>query len=214
MQYNFLAVEGNIGSGKTSLAIMLSKHYQANLILECFEKNPFLPKFYNDLEKNSFPLEIFFLAERYHQLKSQKEQDLFKTITIADYFFEKSKLFAQNNLKNDELQLFNNLFEIMFSCLPKPDMLIYLYSDIARLQQNIKKRGRDFEQEIPDLYLQNIQNKYLDYLKKQNHFPVLLLDISEVDFKEDEKVYSRIKQLLEYSYELGVHQFTLSETIL
>ena len=193
MQYNFLAVEGNIGSGKTSLAIMLSKHYQANLILECFEKNPFLPKFYNDLEKNSFPLEIFFLAERYHQLKSQKEQDLFKTITIADYFFEKSKLFAQNNLKNDELQLFNNLFEIMFSCLPKPDMLIYLYSDIARLQQNIKKRGRDFEQEIPDLYLQNIQNKYLDYLKKQNHFPVLLLDISEVDFKEDEKVYSIIK---------------------
>ena len=214
MQYNFLAVEGNIGSGKTSLAIMLSKHYQANLILECFEKNPFLPKFYNDLEKNSFPLEIFFLAERYHQLKSQKEQDLFKTITIADYFFEKSKLFAQNNLKNDELQLFNNLFEIMFSCLPKPDMLIYLYSDIARLQQNIKKRGRDFEQEIPDLYLQNIQNKYLDYLKKQNHFPVLLLDISEVDFKEDEKVYSRIKQLLEYSYELGVHQFNLSEAIL
>ena len=214
MQYNFLAVEGNIGSGKTSLAIMLSKHYQANLILECFEKNPFLPKFYNDLEKNSFPLEIFFLAERYHQLKSQKEQDLFKTITIADYFFEKSKLFAQNNLKNDELQLFNYLFEIMFSCLPKPDMLIYLYSDIARLQQNIKKRGRDFEQEIPDLYLQNIQNKYLDYLKKQNHFPVLLLDISEVDFKEDEKVYSRIKQLLEYSYELGVHQFNLSEAIL
>ena len=214
MQYNFLAVEGNIGSGKTSLAIMLSKHYQANLILECFEKNPFLPKFYNDLEKNSFPLEIFFLAERYHQLKSQKEQDLFKTITIADYFFEKSKLFAQNNLKNDELQLFNYLFEIMFSCLPKPDMLIYLYSDIARLQQNIKKRGRDFEQEIPDVYLQNIQNKYLDYLKKQNHFPVLLLDISEVDFKEDEKVYSRIKQLLEYSYELGVHQFNLSEAIL
>ena len=210
MHYNFLVVEGNIGAGKTSLSNMLAKHYQANLILECFEKNPFLPKFYKDPEKNSFPLELFFMAERYHQLKSQKEQDLFRSITIADYFFEKSKLFAQNNLKKDELQLFNNLFEIMFSSLPKPDLLIYLHSDIARLQQNIKKRGRDFEQEISDIYLQNIQNKYLDYLRKQKCFPVLLLDVSKVDFKEDEKVYSKIKQLLKNSYQLGVHQFNLN----
>jgi len=210
MQYNFLVVEGNIGAGKTSLANMLSQEYQAHLILESFEKNPFLPKFYKDPEKHSFPLELFFMAERYHQLKSQKEQDLFKPITIADYFFEKSKLFAQNNLKKDELQLFNNLFEIMFTSLPKPDLLIYLYSDVARLQQNINKRGRYFEQEITDVYLQNIQNKYLDYLRKQNHFPVLLLDISKVDFKEDEKVYSKIKQLLKNSYPLGVHQFNLT----
>ena len=214
MQYNFIVVEGNIGAGKTSLANMLSQQYQAHLILECFEKNPFLPKFYKDPEKHSFPLELFFMAERYHQLKSQKEQDLFKPITIADYFFEKSKLFAQINLKKDELQLFNNLFEIMLSSLPKPDLLIYLYSNIARLQQNIKKRGRYFEKEITDEYLQNIQNRYLYYLRRQNHFPVLLLDISEVDFKEDKKVYLRIKQLLEKSYELGVHQFNLFEKIL
>jgi len=211
MHYNFLVVEGNIGAGKTSLSNMLAKHYQANLILECFEKNPFLPKFYKDPEKNSFPLELFFMTERYHQLKSQKEQDLFRSITIADYFFEKSKLFAQNNLKKDELQLFNNLFEIIFSSMPQPDLLIYLHSDIARLQQNIKKRGRDFEQEITDVYLQNIQDKYLDYLRKQKYFPVLLLDISKADFKEDEKVYSKIKQLLKNSYELGVHQFNLAK---
>jgi len=211
MNYKFLVIEGNIGAGKTSLANMLSQQYQAHLILECFEKNPFLPKFYKDPEKNSFPLELFFMAERYHQLKSQKEQDLFRSITIADYFFEKSKLFAQNNLKKDELQLFNNLFEIIFSSMPQPDLLIYLHSDIAHLQQNIKKRGRDFEQEITDVYLQNIQDKYLDYLRKQKYFPVLLLDISKADFKEDEKVYSKIKQLLKNSYELGVHQFNLAK---
>jgi deoxyguanosine kinase len=123
-------------------------------------------------------------------------------------------LFAQNNLQMDEQQLFNNLFEIMLSSLPKPDLLIYLYSNVDRLQQNIKKRGREFEQEITDEYLQNIQNRYLDYLRKQNHFPVLLLDISKVDFKEDEKVYSRIKQLLENPYELGVYQFNLAEPML
>ena len=213
MHYKFLVVEGNIGVGKTSLASMLAKEYQARLILEFFEENPFLPKFYKDQEKYAFPLELFFMAERYHQLKNQKEQDLFRPITIADYFFVKSKLFAQNNLKKDEHQLFNTLFEIMLSSLPKPDLLIYLYSNVDRLQKNIKKRGRDFEQEISDEYLQNIQNRYLDYLRKQNNFPVLLLDISNVDFKEDGKVYSRIKQLLENHYELGIHQFNLAEPV-
>lgn len=214
MHYKFLVVEGNIGAGKTSLANMLAKEYKARLILECFEKNPFLPKFYKDPEKNAFPLELFFMAERYHQLKNQKEQDLFLPITIADYFFVKSKLFSQNNLRKDEQQLFNSLFEIMLSSLPKPDLLIYLYSDVDRLQKNIKKRGRDFEQNITNEYLQNIQNRYLDYLRKQSYFPVLLLDISKVNFKEDKKVYSKIKQLLESPYELGIHQFNLAEPIL
>ena len=214
MQYKFLVVEGNIGAGKTSLASMLAKEYKARLILERFEENPFLPKFYKDPGKKALPLELFFLAQRYHQLKNQKEQDLFFPITISDYFFVKSKLFAQNNLQNDEQKLFNNLFEIMFSSLQKPDLLVYLYSNVDRLQNNIKKRGRDFELEITDEYLQNIQNKYLDYLRKQNNYPVLLLDISKVDFKEDEKVYSRIKKLLKKTYEVGVHQFDLAESLL
>ena len=214
MQYKFLVVEGNIGAGKTSLASMLAKEYKARLILERFEENPFLPKFYKDPGKQALALELFFLAQRYHQLKNQKEQDLFLPITISDYFFVKSKLFAQNNLQNDEQKLFNNLFEIMFSSLQKPDLLVYLYSNVDRLQNNIKKRGRDFELEITDEYLQNIQNKYLDYLRKQNNYPVLLLDISKVDFKEDEKVYSRIKKLLKKTYEVGVHQFDLAESLL
>ncbi|MDC3395330.1 deoxynucleoside kinase, partial [Flavobacteriales bacterium] len=181
MHYKFVVVEGNIGVGKTTLASMLAKDYNARLVLEKFEENPFLPKFYKDPEKNAFPLELFFMAERYHQLKKEKEQDLFQPITIADYFFIKSKLFAQNNLQKDEQQLFNSLFEIMLSSLPKPDLLVYLYADVDRLQQNIKNRGRSFEQEITNEYLQNIQDRYLDYLRKQIQFPVLLLNVSNID---------------------------------
>ena len=211
MRYKFVVIEGNIGVGKTTLATMLAKEYNARLVLEKFEDNPFLPKFYKDPEKNAFPLELFFMAERYHQLKNQKEQDLFQPITIADYFFMKSKLFAQNNLQKDEQQLFNSLFEIMVSSLPNPNLLVYLYADVERLQQNIKKRGRSFESEITDEYLHNIQGRYLDYLRKQTHFPVLLFDISNVNFKEDGKVYDIILGLLDNTYELGVHQFNLAD---
>ena len=214
MRYKFVVIEGNIGAGKTTLATMLAKDYNARLVLENFKQNPFLPKFYKDPEKHAFPLELFFMAERYHQLKKQKEQDLFQPFSIADYFFVKSKLFAQNNLQKDEQQLFNSLFNIMYSSLPKPDLLVYLYADVSRLQLNIKKRGRSFEQKITNEYLQNIQDRYLDYLRKQTYFPVLLLDISNVDFKEDKKVYEEISALLNKTYALGAHQVDLVEPML
>jgi deoxyguanosine kinase len=214
MRYKFVVIEGNIGAGKTTLATMLAKEYNARLVLEDFKENPFLPKFYKDPEKHAFPLELFFMAERYHQLKKQKEQDLFQPISIADYFFIKSKLFAQNNLQKDEQQLFNSLFNIMSSSLPKPDLLVYLYADISRLQLNIKKRGRSFEQKITNEYLQNIQDRYLDYLRKQTYFPVLVLDTSNIDFKEDEKVYEAIRVLLDETYAIGVHHFNLAEPML
>ena len=209
MQYKHLAIEGNIGSGKTTLASMLSMDYNTRLILEEFSDNPFLPKFYQEPEKNAFPLELFFMAERYHQLKELKLQDLFQPNIVSDYFFVKSKLFAQNNLKQDELQLFNRLFDIMLSSLSKPDILLYLYADVDRLQINIKKRGREFEQNISDEYLQNIQEKYLDFLKKQNDFPVLMLDVTDVDFVSDVSIYKKINELLKKEYELGVHNFVL-----
>jgi len=209
MLYSHIAIEGNIGSGKTTLATMLANDIDARLVLEQFADNPFLPKFYSDPEKHAFPLELFFMAERYHQLKNLKEQDLFKPQIVSDYFFVKSKLFAQNNLKKDEMQLFNRLFDIMLSSLSKPDLLVYLYSDVERLQQNIKNRGRDFEQYISDEYLQNIQEKYLDFLKKQNDFPVLMLDVTDVDFVSDVSIYKKINELLKEEYELGVHKFVL-----
>jgi len=214
MRYKFVVIEGNIGAGKTTLATMLAKDYNARLVLENFKENPFLPKFYKDPKKHAFPLELFFMAERYHQLKKQKEQDLFQPLSIADYFFAKSKLFAQNNLQKDEQQLFNSLFNIMSSSLPKPDLLVYLYADVSRLQLNIKQRGRSFEQKITNEYLQNIQDRYLDYLRKQTYFPVLLLDISNVDFKEDKKVYEAISVLLDKTYALGIHQVDLVEPML
>lgn len=209
MQYKHIAIEGNIGSGKTTLATMLAADYDVRLILEAFAENPFLPKFYESPDKHAFPLELFFMAERYHQLKNLKEQDLFQPQMISDYFFVKSKLFAQNNLQYDEMQLFNRLFDIMFSSLSKPDLLVYLYADIIRLQQNIKKRGREFEKNISNSYLKNIQDKYLDYLRKQDDFPVLVLDITEVDFVLDKEVYKSIKEAVMLSYERGIHHKVL-----
>ncbi len=205
MLYKYIAIEGNIGSGKTTLARMLSVDCNMKLILEEFSENPFLPKFYKQPDKNAFPLELFFMAERYHQLKNLKGQDLFQPQLISDYFFVKSKLFAKNNLKNDEVQLFNRLFDIMFSSISKPDLVVYLYAEISRLQKNIKKRGRDFEQNISNYYLQNIQEIYLDYLRKQDVFPVLILDVTDVDFVLDADVYQSIKKSLECDYHKGIH---------
>ena len=205
MKYKHIAIEGNIGSGKTTLAKMLASDYNMKLILEEFDDNPFLPNFYKNPEKNVLPLELFFLAERYNQLKKNQERDLFQSSLISDYFFIKSKLFAQNNLKDDELQLFNRLFDIMCPSILVPDLVVYLYSDIIKLQSNIKKRGRIFEQNISNDYLQNLQSIYLDYLKKQDVFPVLILDITDVDFVLDMNIYTLIKEFLSISYDKGVY---------
>ena len=210
MYYKFISIEGNIGVGKTTLAKRLSLDFKSRLLLEQFANNPFLPKFYKNPKEYAFPLELFFMAERYSQLKKHKEQDLFQPITIADYFFIKSKLFSDTNLGPDEKRLFNRLFEIMFSSLSTPDLVVYLYSNIDRLQKNIQKRGRVFEKEISNEYLQNIQDKYLDFLNKQNMFPVLILDVSEVDFIENKRVYQKIKSLISSKYDIGVHRFNLS----
>jgi|TARA_B110000967_G_C18747398_1_gene490950 deoxyadenosine/deoxycytidine kinase len=193
MKFNFIVIEGNIGSGKTSLSKKIANNFNGKLILEEFADNPFLPKFYKEAERNAFPLELSFMAERFQQLSGEKSKaDLFTEFRISDYSFFKSTLFAQNNLKEDELNLFNQLYHIMFSSVRKPDLLVYLHSKVGRLQENIKKRGRDYEQNIKDEYLKNIEDKYFDYLKKQNDFPVLILDVSEVDFIEDEKIYQQI----------------------
>tara|TARA_B110000881_G_scaffold30922_1_gene23351 strand:+ start:3935 stop:4579 length:645 start_codon:yes stop_codon:yes gene_type:complete len=193
MKFNFIVIEGNIGSGKTSLSKKIANNFNGKLILEEFADNPFLPKFYKEAERNAFPLELSFMAERFQQLSGEKSKaDLFTEFRISDYSFFKSTLFAQNNLKEDELNLFNQLYHIMFSSVRKPDLLVYLHSKVERLQENIKKRGRDYEQNIKDEYLKNIEDKYFDYLKKQNDFPVLILDVSEVDFIEDEKIYQQI----------------------
>ena len=203
MKSKFIAIEGNIGVGKTSLAKKIAKDYNSELILESFSNNPFLPKFYKDPEKYAFSLELFFMSERYHQLKKTWSGDLFFSNKISDYFFMKSKIFAKTTLKDDELVLFDKLFEIMLSSLPYPDLLVYIHSDIKRLQENIHLRGRKFELNIDDSYLEALQNNYFDYLKKQKKSSVLILDVTRVDFVNDNKVYKKIKNLISEKHQLG-----------
>ena len=193
MKYKYLVIEGNIGSGKTSLCRKLASDLNAKLILEEFADNPFLPKFYKDSEKNAFPLELFFMAERFQQLSNEKNiNDLFSDVIISDYSFFKSRLFAQNNLKDDELNLFNRLYKIMFSTVKNPELLVYIHSDINRLQENIKERGREYEKNISDNYLKEIESIYFEYLRKQRDFPVLFIDVSNIDFIDNKKHYNEI----------------------
>ena len=205
MRYNYIAIEGNIGAGKTTLARMIAQQFEGKLILEQFEDNPFLAKFYKNQERYAFPLELSFLAERYQQLKTElPSQELFSKFTISDYFLNKSVIFARKTLNEDEYQLFFRLFNIMNTNLPKPDLLVHLYVKTERLQNNIKKRGRDYEQQIPDEYLDNIQESYFDYLRQQKNLKVLLLDINHLDFVEHPSHYDVLVSTINQEYPTGI----------
>lgn len=182
MNYHFITIEGNIGAGKTTLAHMLARHYNARLILEQFADNPFLPKFYENPDQYAFPLELFFMAERYKQLKELVHTaDLFQSLTISDYLFTKCLLFARLNLPEQEYKLYQKLFEIMFTQLVQPDLLIYLHAPVAKLQSNIQKRNRPYEQGITDEYLFGIQETYTQYIRQYN-VRTLFVDVSNADF--------------------------------
>lgn len=210
MRYNYIAIEGCIGAGKTSLSSMIAEQFNGKLILEQFEDNSFLPKFYREPEKYAFPLEMSFLAERYQQLKDQlTKQDLFKTFTISDYLFHKSLIFARNNLQADEFALFSKMFSIINEFLPKPELLVYLYLDVENLQRNIRKRGRSYEQEIKDSYLENIQQGYFDHIRKLSGTRVLIIDTNNIDFIENPGDYESILNLIDKDHEVGVHRFAL-----
>ncbi len=210
MRYNYIAIEGNIGAGKTSLSTMIAEQFNGKLILEQFEDNSFLPKFYKEPDKYAFPLEMSFLAERYQQLKNQlTKQDLFKTFTISDYLFNKSLIFARNNLQTDEFALFSKMFTIIDEFLPKPDLLVYLYLDVRNLQQNIKNRGRSYEQEIKDSYLESIQSGYFNHIKKMEKLRVLVIDTNNVDFVNKPEDYKAILSLIDKDYPIGIHRLSI-----
>ena len=209
MKYSFITIEGNIGAGKTTLAHLLSKHFNARLILEQFADNPFLPKFYEDPKQYAFPLELFFMAERFKQLKELLQQkDLFQNITISDYLFTKCLLFAKVNLPEDEFRLYQRLFDIIHQQLIQPDILIYLHSPVSRLQQNIKKRARPYEQKIPDDYLLSIQETYTHYIR-QYPMKTIFVDVSNADFLGNEKHLQTIIEALEKEYSFGQHYLSL-----
>jgi deoxyguanosine kinase len=209
MKYNFVTIEGNIGAGKTTLAHLLSKHFNARLILEEFADNPFLPKFYENPGQYAFPLELFFMAERYKQLKDLLQtKDMFQNITISDYLFTKCLLFAKVNLADEEFRLYQKLFEIINPQIIQPDLVIYLHTPVKKLQENIKKRNRDYEQSIPNDYLFTLQETYTQYLKQHN-VKTLYVDAANADFLGNEEHLKIIIDALDKEYEDGQHYLTL-----
>jgi deoxyguanosine kinase len=209
MNYHFITIEGNIGAGKTTLAHLLAKHYNARLILEAFADNPFLPKFYENPRQFAFPLELFFMAERYKQLKELiHTKDLFQSVTITDYLFIKCLLFAKVNLPEEEFRLYQKIFDIIHQQLVQPDIVIYLHASVNRLQENIKKRNRVYEQSIADEYLFNIQQTYTNYIKHHN-VKTLFVDAGNADFLGNEKHLKVITDALESDHDYGQHYLTL-----
>lgn len=209
MKHHFITIEGSIGAGKTTLAHLLSKKLNARLILEEFADNPFLPKFYENPKQYAFPLELFFMAERFKQQKELLHaNDLFQSITVSDYLFTKSLLFAKLTLPEEEFRLYQKLFDIMYQQLTFPDILIYLHSPVNRLQANIRKRNRPYEQQIPDEYLFNIQETYTNYIRQHN-IKTIIVDASNADFLGNEAHLQVILDALEKDYDTGQHYFTL-----
>lgn len=209
MKYPFITIEGNIGAGKTTLSQLLSKHYNARLILEEFADNPFLPKFYENPTQFAFPLELFFMAERYKQLKEVLSvRDIFHEVTITDYLFTKSLLFAKVNLSDEEYRLYQKLFEIINPHILQPDILIYLNAPIEKLQQNIKKRSRSYEQGIEDSYLISLQEIYASYIRQHDQI-TLIVDVSNADFLDNPEHLKVITDALEKDYAPGQHFLTL-----
>ena len=203
MKYNFITVEGNIGAGKTTLATILSRHFNARLILEEFADNPFLPKFYENKDQYAFPLELFFMAERYKQLKELLHtKDMFRQITISDYLFTKCLLFAKVNLPEQEFLLYQKLFEIINPQLLQPDLLIYLHAPVTRLKENIKKRNRSYEQSIDPEYLFSLQQTYTQYIK-QHKLKTLFIDASNADFLGNDAHVEAVLNALEKDYDEG-----------
>lgn len=197
-QYNYIAIEGNIGAGKTTLALKIADDFNAKTVLERFADNPFLPKFYEDQNRYAFPLEMSFLADRYQQIADDLAQfDLFKDFIVADYHIFKSLIFAKVTLTDDEYRLYRKLFEIIYKEMPKPDLYIYLYQNTDRLLANIKKRGREYEQDIASDYLDKINLGYLDYIKSQTDLNVLIIDVSERDFVQNQEDYLYILEKIQ-----------------
>ena len=203
-QTNFIAIEGNIGAGKTTLAKKLADEFNAKLVLERFADNPFLPKFYEDQSRYAFPLEMSFLADRYQQFTEDTTQyDLFKSFMISDYDIYKSLIFAQITLQKDEFALYRKLFNLMYKEVRKPRIYVYLFQTTERLLENIKKRGRDYEQHIQPEYLDKINQGYFDFIRSYPEQNNLVIELGDLDFVESHEDYETIiDQILKFAVHL------------
>lgn len=203
---NYLVIEGNIGVGKSSLVEKLGKELKARTIFEQFEDNPFLPKFYMDQERYSFPLELSFLADRYRQHKETLSNlDMFAPLAIADYYLSKSLIFAGVTLPEDEYKLYRQLFDIIHQHLPVPDLYVYLHTPVEKLLENILHRGRDYEKQISGGYLKKIQDGYFEYMKSRNDMKILIINTENLDFVNNKDDYFLLKSFIfDHNYEPGI----------
>lgn len=207
-----LVIEGNIGAGKTTLARMMSQQVPARLVVERFEDNAFLPKFYENRDRYAFPLELSFLADRYNQLKSDIDTpDLFQQLTICDYHFFKSLVFARQTLSNDEFALYRQLFHIIMGLVPRADLFVYLHRPIDVLLKLIGLRGRSYETKIDGAYLSMIQESYFSFFREHPEYTILVVDVDDLDFENDPVVFSFISELINRQYEVGINRVKLRE---
>ena len=211
LAYPYIVIEGNIGVGKTTLCRRLQEKYEARLILEQFSDNPFLPYFYENPERHAFSVELFFMTERHRQLQEELVQgNLFNQQIISDYIFIKTLLFAKNNLNEEEYRLFQRLFHVLNAHFIKPDLVLYLHRPVPVLLNQIKKRGRSFEQEMSEVYLENIQKAYFDFFKMDPDFPIVVVGLDELDFEKDPGIFEQLNNLLRQKYSVGVYYTNLA----
>ena len=208
----YVTIEGNIGAGKSTLAGLLAERTGARLILEEFSDNPFLPLFYREPDRYAFSVELFFMAERHKQMQEAfGHPELFRSQTVTDYLFIKSLLFARNSLGEQEFKLYRRLYSTLDLHFPRPDLVVYLHRPIAALQGNIARRGRSYEAEIPDSYLQSVQTAYFDYFRTQREYPVLVLELGEADFTADADLLAGMVAAMGGCYPPGLHTLALRE---
>lgn len=208
--YKYICIEGNIGSGKTSLCEILAGRYPVQLVLEEFDDNPFLPYFYQNPERFAFTVELFFMAERHKQLSQLTlQKDLFYDFTLADYSFWKTLIFARKNLDEKEYRLFQRLFNVLNSTSPNPDLLIYLHRTPEKLLSNIHKRERNYELNISAAYLKTIQDSYFEFFYSQTSYPIVIVDVEEIDFVSNPKHLKEIEAIIFKEYRPGLHRISL-----
>ncbi len=204
----YLVIEGNIGAGKTTLAQKIAETMPAKLLLESFEDNPYLGKFYENQEKYAFLLELSFLIKRYQQHNEFISKS--NGLVIADYYFAKSLTFAKANLTTDEYDIYKQLYGIAYSTLQKPDLYVYLHSETDTLLQNIKKRGRTYEKNITAEYLKKIENQYFEYLKTVSDFNVLIIRMNGSDFIEHQNDFEKLTEVIFYrKFNNGINTVSL-----